>query len=46
MIKCIIIDTGVDRTHPLIDQTSLDGFSVLHNDNNELEISENYDDTY
>lgn len=46
MVKCIIIDTGVNTNHPLIVKSVLHGFSILHNDNGEIVISNNFEDTY
>ena len=46
MLTCIIIDSGVSYSHPLIDRNSISGFSLSFSQDGKLRYSENFDDQY
>ena len=46
MLNCVIIDSGVSYVHPLIDQNSLAGFSLVFNDDGTMNYENDFNDQY
>ena len=46
MLTCVIIDSGVSYSHPLIDSNLIRGFSLSFTQEGEICYSENFDDQY
>ncbi len=42
MLNCVIIDSGVSYVHPLIDQNSLAGFSLVFNDDGTMNYENDF----
>lgn len=46
MLNCVIMDSGVSCTHPLIDMNRLNGFSLIVHEDGTIEREDNFHDRY